>query len=91
MSEIPFRRNSTRVLIAIAILFAILFPLVPSSVVGVNQIIRTVMGTYGMGISSIVAPTLLYAGLRTKNWNDVTIGSLGTLPLFFWLPWIVYH
>lgn len=56
--EIPFRVNYTRVLIVVAILFAILFPLVPSSVVRVIQIIRTVMGTYGMGISSIVAPIL---------------------------------
>jgi hypothetical protein len=91
MSEIPLRRNYTRVLIAVAILFAILFPLVPSSKGGVTQIIRTVMGTYGTSISAIIAPTLLYAGVRTKNWTDVSIGSLGTIPLCFWLAWIVYN
>lgn len=78
-------------MIAVAILFTIMFPLVPSSTVGVTQIIRTLVGTYGMTISAIVAPALLYSGLRTRNWTDASMGMLGTLPLCFWLAWIVYH
>ncbi|MDX1927916.1 MAG: hypothetical protein SFV81_15435 [Pirellulaceae bacterium] len=91
MHELPYRRRYTRTLIVIAIAFAVLFPLVPQSSGELAELVRLVMWTYGVTISTIVAPTLLYAGLRTKNWLDAAIGLLGMLPICFWFAWIVYH
>lgn len=77
-------------MIALAILFAILFPFLPASTDGLTPIIRAMMGTFGMAVSAILAPTLLYAGLRTKNRTDAFVGMLGVISLWFWIAWIVF-
>ena len=89
MSDILYRRNYGRLLIAIAVVATVLFPLIPVGGSNATDAARVLVGTFGMGIALLLAPIFVYAGLRTKCPGDTIAGILGMLTLLYWLPSLI--
>lgn len=88
--EIPFHRTYSRVLIAGVVLATVLFPLFPEAPTGLTHWVRTFLFTFGMGMASLFAPVLVYAGIRTGSRGDAIIGIAGMSTLLYWIPVLIF-
>lgn len=87
--SVPYRRNYGRVLVALAILTAFIYPWIPTNSQEPYTSSRALIGTLAVGIASLWAPTLVYCGWRTNNREDFIVGCLGTSTLLYWVPCVL--
>ena len=89
VDEIPYRRTYSRILVIILWAAVPIAALLPYPTAGIFVPIRVFVCTYGIGIASILCPTLVYAGLRTHCFVDVILGCTGLLTLIYWIPCVL--
>jgi hypothetical protein len=90
MNDLPYRRNYGRLLIAATVVATLMFPFVPKQPDDSIGVLRGILATFALGLASLWAPVLVYAGLRTNCTLDWVAGVFGMLTLLFWIPCLIY-
>ena len=91
MSEIalPYRRTYSRALVILALAAVPIFAVLPEATTGLLFSLRAFVCVFGIAVSALWCPVLVYAGVRTRCPIDAIVGCVGTLALLYWVPHIL--